>query len=139
MQQAKFKEVEDSVPAACNFDYVENFVITKNFLTPAECKKLVRDCKKYGLMDAEVQVNKDSGLKKDIRDSKILFLSYDNNRFDWFYEKMLQTLVNVNHESFKFDIVGFSEGMQFTEYNAPSGHYSDHNDKLLLGNTTIRP
>ena len=133
MEQAKFKELEDVIPAPCNYDYVENFVITKNFLTPKECKKLVKDCKKYGLVDAEVQINKDSTLKKEIRDSKIFFVEYDSDKFDWFFEKMLQTLVNVNQESFNFDIVGFSEGMQFAEYNAPSGHYADHTDKLLQG------
>jgi PKHD-type hydroxylase len=128
-----YKELEDVIPASCNYDYVENFVITKNFLTPAECRKLVRDCKKHGLMNAEVSIKNESKTDENIRDSKLFFIEYDTAEFDWFFEKMLQTLVNVNQESFNFDVVGFSEPMQFTQYDAPAGHYDDHIDKLLQG------
>jgi PKHD-type hydroxylase len=32
-----------------------------------------------------------------------------------------------------FDIFGFQEGLQFTEYNAPSGHYGKHVDNIFNG------
>ncbi|NDB60853.1 2OG-Fe(II) oxygenase [bacterium] len=132
------KELEDAIPAHCKYDYVENFVITKEFLTKQECDVLVRDAKQLSLYDAEVEVKKGpvktSDLKEEIRDSKIHFINYDNTTFDWFFPKILQTLVNVNTDYFDFDILGFQEDLQFTEYNAPSGHYSDHTDKLLQGN-----
>ena len=131
------KEPEDQLPSYCSYDYVENFVVTKEFLTPQECNKIIHEVKKYALNDAEIQVKKDgvktSDLNEEIRDSKISFINYDDARFDWLFEKILQTLVNVNEDYFNFDIVGFQEDLQFTEYNAPSGHYSDHTDKLLNG------
>mgnify|MGYP003321798230 CR=1 FL=1 len=131
----KYKELEDVLPASCNYDYVENFVITKNFLTKQECNKLIKEAKKYGLEDAQVLTsnNKDAKLDEEVRNSGIYFLEYNLEHLDWFFEKMVQELVNVNHDNYNFDISGFSEGMQFTEYNAPAGHYSDHIDKILEG------
>lgn len=131
------KELEDNMPSYCSYDDVENFVITKEFLTKEECEKIIDEVKKYQLNDAEIQVKKKnvktSDIDEEIRDSKIYFIDYDDTKFDWLFEKILQKLVNVNHDYFKFDIIGFQESLQFTEYNAPSGHYSDHTDKLLRG------
>ena len=131
------KEPEDYLPAYCKYDYVENFVVTKEFLTKEECELFVKDAKELSLYDAEVEVKKGpvktSDLVTEIRDSKIQFINYDNVKFDWFFQKILQTLVNVNTDYFNFDILGFQEDLQFTEYNAPCGHYSDHTDKLLQG------
>lgn len=129
----KYKELEDVLPASCNYDYVENFVITKNFLTKQECNKLIKEAKKYGLNDAKVVIDKKDKVDEEIRNSKIYFLEYNLENLDWFFEKMVQELVNTNHDNFNFDISGFSEGMQFTEYNAPAGHYGDHTDKILEG------
>jgi PKHD-type hydroxylase len=131
------KELEEHLPAHCKYDYVENFVVTKEFLTKQECDVFVRDAKELDLYDAEVEVKKGpvktSDLVTEIRDSKIHFINYDNTKFDWFFQKILQTLVNVNTDYFNFDIHGFQEDLQFTEYNAPCGHYADHTDKLLQG------
>ena len=132
------KELEDNIPRYTREDNVENFVITHKFLTPEECKKIIKEGKKHGLADAEVMSKKgdkqNSTLNEDIRDSKIFFIEYNINSLEWFYEKIIQHIVNINHDYFNFDIIGFQEALQFTEYNAPHGHYDEHTDKLPRGN-----
>jgi len=120
------------LPSYCSYDHVDNFVVTKNFLTPKECDVIVEKCLQHGLEQAEVGMkHKTFGLNDDIRLSNISYIDPNNADFIWLLDRIADTITNVNQEYFKFDIIGFQEELQFAEYKAPDGHYSYHTDKLF--------
>lgn len=121
------------LPDYCKNDTVENYVFSHDVFSPGECLRIIEESKKLYLDTAEIQQQKDSVYNQDIRDSKICFIDYDNRNFDWLFDKITAYVIPINNKCFNFDIWGFQEGLQFTEYNAPSGHYSEHTDKLLKG------
>lgn len=132
------KVLNNALPEDATYDHVENFVIAKEVLTPEECDKIVKHAKSFGLEDAGVVLRNHSvetiEHDEEIRNSKITFLDFENSNNMWIFQKIVPRFVGINDNHFKFDIVGFQEAFQFTEYNAPSGHYGDHTDKLLKGN-----
>lgn len=44
------------------------------------------------------------------------------------FRKLVDNITALNNQYFKFDLTGFNEGLQFTNYIAPSGHYGTHID-----------
>lgn len=120
------------LPSYCYYDHVSNFVVTKNFLSSSECDIISEKCIEYGFENAKIRMkNKTSGMDSDIRVSKLSYITTDNEEFYWLLDRIAQTVVKHNNEYFKFDIEGIQEDFQFTQYNAPDGHYSYHTDKLL--------
>jgi PKHD-type hydroxylase len=116
-------------------DYVERYCFLKNAFSKEECEMIVSSVKgKYNLWEGQIGLNLQNN--KTIRDSKIIFITPDAE-LRWLYEKLTGLIISLNDEFFKFDLHGFTEGLQFTEYVAPSGHYATHNDRTF-GSYTIR-
>jgi len=84
-----------------------------------------------------INIAKDKGLIKgntkgesDVRDSKISWL-YPVDGMDWVFRKVTDITLNLNERFFKFDLFGINEGLQFTNYEAPSGKYGKHVDRAM--------
>jgi PKHD-type hydroxylase len=67
-----------------------------------------------------------------IRKSNVSWIN-PNDSINWAYERIQNIVLKLNEDYFKFHLIGFCEGFQFTEYEAPSGHYTTHIDKFLYG------
>lgn len=106
-------------------DHVENYVEVNRVFSAAQCNELIRIGKSRRLKKAVALNN------KKIRDSKISFLAPDE--IEWAYAKMADMILEINDRFFKFDLWGFGEGFQFTEYESPHGKYDQHIDKLTKG------
>lgn len=120
------------LPSYCSYDHVDNFVVTKNFLSPKECDVIVEMCLEFEFEEAQIRMKQKSfGKNDDIRLSNISHIDPNNPEFAWLLDRVADTITEVNREYFKFDIVGFQEELQFAEYKEPGGHYSYHTDKLL--------
>jgi len=48
---------------------------------------------------------------------------------DWAYRKITDIVLDLNSKYFKLDVSGFNEGLQFTNYSAPSDKYGKHVDR----------
>ena len=66
-------------------------------------------------------------------------ISYRKNKVVWLepvqelkpiYNKLMKTVIDLNNRYFKFDLYGFTEKMQFTEYSEYNDNYNLHIDKL---------
>ena len=68
--------------------------------------------------------------KTDARLSKICWL-YSADDLEWVFRKITDVVLNLNSRFFNFDIFGLNEGLQFTNYKAPSDNYKKHIDKSL--------
>ena len=106
-----------------NFDYVQNFVFYENFLLPEQCDDIIDVAKKLEKFDGQ-----STDEKNNYRDCKTSFMS--TNDIPWLFDELAYSVQEANKQYFNFDLWGFAEGLQFTEYNTPGGHYKIHCDKI---------
>ena len=84
--------------------------------TPEECQKIIDYANQFKKIDAGVS-NKGE-LNNEIRESKVVWITPDVE-INWVYQRMTDIITRLNADYFNFDLFGFTEGFQFTEYNAP--------------------
>ena len=108
-------------------DEVHAFAWWEKFLTPEECKQIIKDNKsklKQGFVSTELVIN------DKIRDSYVTFIS-PTFKYQPLFEKLSGVILDLNKQFFKFDLIGLTEGIQFTNYKAQkgkSGFYDKHTD-----------
>ena len=105
-------------------DKVYAYAYGENVFTKEECDKIIEIAKKSGLSKANT-----SGVT-DIRLSNTTWL-YSNDNLEWVFRRITDVVLHLNQKYFQFDIFGLNEGLQFTNYKAPSGKYGKHIDSLL--------
>jgi len=101
--------------------------------TPEECKKIIDYAEQFEKINAGVSYKNE--LNSEIRESKVVWITPDPE-INWVYQRLTDIITRLNQDYFRFDLFGFIEGFQFTEYNAPSGHYGKHVDSMYNG--TVR-
>jgi PKHD-type hydroxylase len=111
-------------------DKVHGWAFWNNLFTPEECRQIIDHANQYEKRMSGINVNAE--LDKVIRDSKTVWI-YPNEDTRWMYDRISNIVISLNDTYFKFDIFGMVEGFQFTEYNAPTGHYGSHTDCILNG------
>ena len=111
---------------ALKTDQVEHWAFQTRVFSPKQCKWIINFCKKKGLMTAGVDVQRPRKNKK-IRDSRVCWLNH--NECPDVYAKLTDVINELNNKYFNFDLFGFMEDIQFTEYRAPGGHYGKHIDR----------
>lgn len=109
-------------------DTVNEFAYVDSAFSAQECEEIIL-LGKTGIQDAYLI---DGNVDKGYRDSRVHFLE-PCPEVEWLYRKMTDIVMDVNQQSFGFDLFGFGEGLQFTEYKAPSGKYDYHIDKISGG------
>jgi PKHD-type hydroxylase len=112
-----------------HIDKTEPWAWQEQVFTPEECKVII-DLGKKNLQDA--LINNENKHNKDIRDSKISWISPGNGN-EWIFQRLTDVLINLNDQYFKFELFGFAEGLQFTQYTAPGGKYREHVDSMYNG------
>ena len=110
-----------------HYDYVEEFAFWDKAFTPEECAMVADIAKKYIPAKGTIFSKNDEEAVLDVRDCTVAFLSPDE--LEWFYQKLSYYVLELNNKFFKFDLWGFMENLQFTQYVAPTGKYDSHIDK----------
>lgn len=108
-------------------DTVDNWAYWEKAFSNEECDEIIKYCKKRKLSDG--LVNNPHSMDEKYRHSKILF--FGPGEMDWVFRKLTDICLNLNDRFFGFDLWGFGEGLQFTEYNAPGGKYNYHLDRCF--------
>jgi len=116
-------------------DNVENWAYANNVFTPEECDKIIQIGLNKIIKPALIGGNGNGVVDTTIRDSNITWLGSQDD-MGWAYDKLAGVVQEVNSKFFNFDLFGFTENMQFTEYKPPGGKYDFHIDKILYG--TVR-
>jgi PKHD-type hydroxylase len=112
-------------------DNVDNWAWADVF-TPEECKKIIDIGNRVELTRATILKPEDRAIDLTIRDSDISWL-WPGAENDWIFEKISGATNYLNENYFNFHLSGFAEGLQFTRYVAPTGHYDRHIDKSFQG------
>lgn len=105
-------------------DKVNTYAFWNNAFSKEECQTIINIAKDKGLVE---------GTTKEVsnaRESKISWL-YPTDNLDWVYRRVTDITLNLNERFFKFDLFGINEGLQFTNYQAPSGKYGKHVDRSI--------
>ena len=109
-------------------DKTQNWAYMDNLFTPEECAYIISigNAKLEGAL-----VGLDGRANKGIRESQIAWLYGSDIEFA--FRRVTDAILNINNQFFNFDLFGMAEGFQFTRYDAPTGHYGMHIDKILNG------
>jgi len=111
-------------------DQVNLYAFWNNAFSKEECQKIINIAKDKGLIKGTTK-----GVTKDVRDSKVSWLCPIDG-IDWVFRRVTDITLNLNERFFKFDLFGLNEGFQFTNYEAPSGKYGKHVDRVI--NSPVR-
>lgn len=109
-------------------DHLHQHASLPNAFSEEECDFIVQFAKKQGLTKAVVS----SGKKHETRKSNVTWLAPCNELVPT-YKKLTDIVMNLNDQFFNFDLYGFSEGLQFTNYTAPGEKYGKHVDRYYDG------
>ncbi len=96
-----------------------------NVFSKEECEKIIKIAKNKGLIQGVTL-----GDTTNVRESKICWL-YAADDLEWAFRKLTDIILDANDRFFNFDIFGLNEGLQFTNYKAPSDKYGRHTDRRL--------
>jgi len=117
-----------------HLDTVENWAYMDNVFSSEECDKIKRIALKKEKKGATVMGDNRGGVADPkIRKNSVIWISSNDKELEWMHRKLAQTAINLNEQFFKFDLFGFCEDIQFTEYEAPGEFYSEHMDKVWNG------
>ena len=110
-------------------DEVNLYAFWNNAFSKEECQTIINIAKNKGLIKGITK------RESDVRNSKISWL-YPVDGMDWVYRRITDITLNLNERFFNFDLFGINEGLQFTNYEAPSGKYGKHVDRAM--NISVR-
>ena len=115
-------------------DKTQNWAHMDNLFTPEECTQIIT-IGNSKLEEAKIVGSEMSKLtNKDVRESQVSWLHSSDIEFA--FRRVTDGILSINSQFFNFDLFGLSEGFQFTRYDAPTGHYGMHIDKIF--NSTVR-
>jgi PKHD-type hydroxylase len=106
-------------------DSVENWACVNNLFTPEECAQII------DIGNSKLEEAKTVKESNDIRESQIAWLYQSDIEFA--FCRVTDGVLSANNHCFNFDLFGLAEGFQFTRYDAPTGHYGMHTDKIFNG------
>jgi PKHD-type hydroxylase len=100
---------------------VHPYAYWSNAFSDEECKKII----KIGLKNLE----KASiiGSSADLRKSDISWI-FPEDDTSWIFNRLSAIIMSLNDQFFKFNLLGFAEGLQFTKYTEPDSSYGSHVD-----------
>lgn len=129
-KEKKIVAPPSSVSWTLKSDTLEHFAFVDSAFSKEECEEIIKIGKSRQLTEAKV--SGEAKTNKNIRVSNITFLHPTD--MEWAYRKLTDIVNEMNDRFFKFNLWGFGEGIQFTEYNAPDGKYEAHIDRIYNGN-----
>jgi PKHD-type hydroxylase len=113
-------------------DKIEPWAFMNDTFTPAQCKTII-EIGKNQILDVAITGGFGNQVQDDkVRKSRTSWISPANGN-EWIFQRMTDVVMHLNEQFFKFDLWGFGEGFQFTEYQAPGGHYKPHIDCMYNG------
>ena len=103
-----------------------NFYYYTNAFTPQELEDIKKIGNSLHMAPAEVGGGDDSQVS-DYRISEIAWIE-ENPNTKWLYDKIANYAIEANKEMWNFDIWGYHDSLQFTNYYGNGGHYDWHAD-----------
>jgi len=102
------------------------FIYIDNVFTKQECEQIISIGNSlFELRPAETQGAK--FIDKKVRDSLVSWITVTQDT-SWIYKKIQNIVMEANLNTYRFELLGLIESLQFTKYVGPTGNYSKHVD-----------
>ena len=110
-------------------DHVNDFAYRDEFLSHKECDELIKIGK------SKKTLNGATGYDNSVGENRLSNISWlpPDEELDFLYRRLTDHILSLNEKYFKFNLSGFSDKLQFTNYKAPSGKYDAHVDRIFDG------
>ena len=109
------------------------FTTWSNAFTDAEIEKIIQIGEKFPKDKGAIGSSDNLEVATETRNSEIAWIP-QNEETVWIYDKFAWVLRNINGQFYKFDIYGFCEELQYTNYDdSYNGHYTWHRDTAMDG------
>lgn len=119
-----------------NYSHNHNFITWEDAFTNEELDKIKEVCLKLSFTKASIGGKEVNEEYAEIRESKVAWLT-NTEETSWIYDRLAFVSRSINSKFFGFDLFGFVEDMQFTEYvGETEGHYTWHQD---MSETAVAP
>ena len=127
-----------------DIDRVQNWAYASNVFCKEDCEKIIALGSAKEMTNATVYKSKgtiingvedksyDDIIDNDIRKNKIAWLN-EKDDMHWVYRRLTDVVQDLNRQFFNFDLYGFTEDLQFTEYSEIGDYYDFHTDNMYLG------
>jgi PKHD-type hydroxylase len=113
-------------------DHIQPWAYWDDLFTEDECKEIIKIGSLLNTEDAGVG---NYVINRDVRICKTSWIRHSKDS-EFIYKKISDAVMYLNENFFNFDLAGFTEDFQFTEYNEPDNFYGYHTDSAY--NTIIR-
>lgn len=107
-------------------DLMETWAAAPDCFTPQQCDEIIKIGKERGMTIGNTFTPYND---KDERDANVSWIDSDQEDVKWIFERLTDVSKHINERYFGFDLWGWGEPLQFTEYNAPTGHHAYHIDR----------
>ena len=101
-----------------------NYFWFQNGFSPEECNKVIEVAKNYPQQNGGTFT--DTYNEKQYRKSNVRWIELEES-YHWIYEKLMFMADEAN-KVFSLDITGFTDNLQFTEYEGAGSKYGYHMD-----------
>lgn len=109
--------------------YFGEFVYFENMFLPQEIDAILKLWDDGHTKDAVMSTGGDEN-KQELRSSTVQFLPYETQgakNTQWLYDKLAGLVIQMNMQHFGFDLIGFKETLQLTQYGS-GDHFNWHMD-----------
>ncbi len=106
-------------------DHLNYYYFTNGF-TDEECDKIIEQLEKLPKEDALTGSGDDSK-KSAYRVSEVSWVPFEKE-YDWIYNRISELAKVANKEMWNYDIWGYQDSLQYTNYYENGGHYDWHAD-----------
>jgi PKHD-type hydroxylase len=116
-------------------DMVEHWAYWDDAFSAGECEKIINYALQKPKERGSISGTFDSPSTVDTtyRNNSIIWINETDPNIRFVMERLTDIVNELNSKYFKFNLYGFCEPLQFTEYNAPSEYYKKHIDKMYNG------
>lgn len=95
--------------------------------SPDQCQEIINVGKTYP-QEGGHTFSGAGGEPSSIRSSTIRWIDYQDPRVEWLVSQLGDMAKEANRQLYKLDLYGFTEKLQFTEYEGQGAHYDWHPD-----------
>jgi PKHD-type hydroxylase len=99
--------------------------------SPAQCKEIIKIGKSHPQEGGQIFADnsgKEGTEKNETRNSTVRWIDYQDPRLSWLTDELGRMSIEANKQLFQLDLYGFTEKLQFTEYEGKGSHYDWHPD-----------
>ena len=109
---------------------IVNYGLVENAFSEKEIKDIIFTGESFNLSKARLSNREITDNYHEVRESKVSWIKLQEDN-SWIFDKLMGIINSANSDIFNFNIVGFSEPLQYTVYEGENkSHFESHVDYI---------